>query len=95
MSESGGRQQRTVTYRGMVQGVGFRYTTRRVASRFNVTGYVQNLPDGRVILLVEGATAEVARFLGALRTQMADFIQDESEEIGPATDQFRHFDIRY
>jgi acylphosphatase len=34
--------------RGTVQGVGFRFFTQRSAARHQVTGYVRNLPDGRV-----------------------------------------------
>lgn len=39
-----------VYYSGRVQGVGFRYTVKRIASGFEVTGWVKNLPDGRVEL---------------------------------------------
>ena len=39
---------------GRVQGVGFRYTVRSLAVGFDVTGFVRNLPDGRVHLVVEG-----------------------------------------
>ncbi|WP_050028830.1 acylphosphatase [Verrucomicrobium sp. BvORR034] len=39
-----------VFYSGRVQGVGFRYTVKRLASGFEVTGWVKNLPDGRVEL---------------------------------------------
>ncbi len=44
---------------GRVQGVGFRYTAKGVAQRFAVTGFVRNLSDGRVELVVEGDAAEV------------------------------------
>ncbi|MGD0088020.1 MAG: acylphosphatase, partial [Verrucomicrobiota bacterium] len=37
-----------IFYSGHVQGVGFRYTTKTVATGFEVTGTVRNLPDGRV-----------------------------------------------
>ena len=39
---------RQVYYTGRVQGVGFRYSTKRIASGYDVTGSVKNLPDGRV-----------------------------------------------
>ncbi|WP_038167435.1 acylphosphatase [Verrucomicrobium sp. BvORR106] len=39
-----------VFYSGRVQGVGFRYAVKRIASGFEVTGWVKNLPDGRVEL---------------------------------------------
>ena len=94
MSEVG-QQQREVYYLGMVQGVGFRYETRRIASQFAVTGYVRNLPDGRVLVLVEGASRELDRFLEAVRARMDHYIREVSQTIQPASGQFGRFDIRY
>lgn len=48
---------------GLVQGVGFRYFTQRTAARFQVRGYVKNLPDGRVEALVQGSESAVAGFM--------------------------------
>ncbi len=47
---------------GTVQGVGFRFFTQRIAARHQVTGYVRNLPDGRVEALAEGAPHNVEAF---------------------------------
>jgi acylphosphatase len=88
-------QQRQVYFRGVVQGVGFRYTARRIASRYDVTGYVQNRPDGRVLLVAEGQPAEVDRFLGAVKAALEEFIDDVEVTVSPATGQFECFDIRY
>ena len=44
-------------FEGHVQGVGFRYQTVSVAKGFDVTGYVQNMVDGRVHLYAEGREA--------------------------------------
>ncbi|OAI56482.1 acylphosphatase [Verrucomicrobiaceae bacterium SCGC AG-212-N21] len=41
---------RQVFYSGKVQGVGFRYTVKRIAGGYEVIGWVKNLPDGRVEL---------------------------------------------
>ena len=37
-------ERREVYYFGRVQGVGFRYTARSLARRFEVAGFVRNLP---------------------------------------------------
>jgi acylphosphatase len=47
---------------GRVQGVGFRYFTEAAASREGVSGWVKNLPDGRVEILAEGEAEAVERF---------------------------------
>jgi acylphosphatase len=54
-------------YSGQVQGVGFRYTARRVAEGFEVTGLVRNLLDGRVELVAEGGRDELSAFRQAIR----------------------------
>ncbi len=53
---------------GRVQGVGFRYYVHDVARREGVTGYVRNLPDGRVEALVEGDLEAVTRVERAVRS---------------------------
>jgi acylphosphatase len=89
------RQQREVYYAGNVQGVGFRYTVRSLGTRFDVTGFVRNLPDGRVHLVVEGLPAETAEFIGAIRAEMRYYIRDIQETVRPATGQFPSFEIRH
>ena len=51
-----------VFYSGRVQGVGFRYTTKRIADQYVVTGWVRNRCDGRVEIIAEGADSELKKF---------------------------------
>ncbi len=53
---------------GEVQGVGYRFFAQRAAARHQVTGYVRNLPDGRVEALVEGSPLSVQAFRDDLAT---------------------------
>ena len=46
-----------IIFSGRVQGVGFRYTTKEVATGYDVVGSVKNLPDGSVELLIMGAVS--------------------------------------
>jgi acylphosphatase len=89
------QQQREVHYAGRVQGVGFRYTVRSLAARFDVTGFVRNLPDGRVHLVAEGNTKEVDAFLDAVKSEMAYYIDDVQEATRPASGRFQFFEIRH
>lgn len=48
---------------GRVQGVFFRATTRNVALKLGVTGWVRNIFDGRVEVLAEGNPDKLAQLL--------------------------------
>ncbi len=89
------QQQREVHYAGSVQGVGFRYTARSLAAGFGVTGFVRNLPDGRVLLVVEGGAGEIGGFLDAIKAEMTTYIRDVRETTRPATGRFHAFEIRH
>jgi len=88
------RTRMQIYYSGKVQGVGFRYTVKTVATGFDLTGTVRNLPDGRVELVVEGAKDELEAFCGAIRESGLDhFIQKEEASWGDAQNEFRGFEI--
>ncbi len=89
------RERREVYYSGRVQGVGFRYTARSLASRFAVAGYVKNLRDGRVELVVEGAPEEVSALLAAVRREMGYYIAAVQETAKPATGRLHGFEVRF
>ncbi len=85
-----------IFYSGHVQGVGFRYTTRSVAEGFEVTGFVKNLPDGRVELVAEGEEAELDSFRRAIREAgLAHFIRDEEVYWEEPTGEFKDFRIAF
>ena len=52
---------------GMVHGVGYRFFTQRAAEELGLSGWVRNLPDGRVQAEVEGPRARVEELLLRLR----------------------------
>ena len=82
-----------VHYWGTVQGVGFRMMTKRIADGFDVSGFVRNLSDGKVELIVAGATDEVDRFLGSVAARMAPYIQGHKiDDVPPQS--FPTFEIR-
>ena len=85
-----------VFYEGRVQGVGFRYSARRVAAGFDVAGYVRNLPDGRVELVASGDPEEVDGFLDAVReSELAGHIAGEVAADIAKPAGLRGFEIRF
>lgn len=88
-------QRREIYFQGRVQGVGFRYTTRQIAASFAVAGYVQNLPDGRVLLVATGAPAELDRFLEALDAALGRYVRDRQTTVSSDDGQFQRFEIRF
>jgi len=88
---------RKVKYRGHVQGVGFRFTVQRLASDFDVGGFVRNEPDGSVLVVVEGENPEVTSFLDAIdRSALGGYISGKSVEEEPATGKYAgRFKIEY
>ena len=88
-------QRRQVTYSGNVQGVGFRYTARSLARGYEVVGFVRNLPDRRVEMVVEGPDDELDRFLAELAEQMSGRIRSVDCDRRPALGEFAEFAIRY
>jgi acylphosphatase len=83
-----------VHYTGHVQGVGFRATAAHFAKRFSVTGWVRNLHNGQVELLVEGPDAEVHCYLSMVRDYFEDQIHDQDTEPVPVTGKFEGFEVR-
>ena len=81
-------------YTGRVQGVGFRYQTLQVAKGYEVSGYVQNLPDGRVRLEVRGEPAELEAFLTAVAEQMDGYIRKAERTAGTGEGRFQGFVLR-
>ena len=88
-------QRRTYLFSGRVQGVGFRYTARLVATRFAVTGYVRNLPDGRVELVMEGADADMDAVVEGINGYLGRNISRTTVDASAATGEFDGFGVRH
>ena len=90
------RKRARVYYSGRVQGIGFRYTAREVACGYEVTGFVQNLPDGRVEMAAEGEEEEVSAFLDAIKaSQLGSHIRQADVRWIEPRDDDKQFEIRF
>ena len=52
-----------IKYKGIVQGVGFRYSIYQLAYKYNIVGYIENLSDGSVEVEAQGENANLDEFL--------------------------------
>lgn len=88
-------QAKRIHFEGRVQGVGFRYQVKQIAMGFEVTGWVRNLPDGRVEMEAMGPAEELEAFLAAIEdSDLNGLIRKREEEgIAPLTG-VRGFEIR-
>ena len=77
---------------GRVQGVGFRYFVSHEAEALGLSGWVRNLPDGAVEVVVSGddlvvETLEGRLWSGPPRARVATVTASDAEP--PATSGFR------
>lgn len=83
---------------GRVQGVGFRWTCRKVATNLGLTGWVRNEDDGSVSLELQGAGVAISAFftyiLKEYRRYPIHYHIDEKEDI-PVFAGERGFSVLY
>jgi acylphosphatase len=85
-----------IFYEGRVQGVGFRYSVKQIAKGFDVTGWVRNLPDGRVELQAQGSDEELRAFLEAIaQSELRAHIRKQEETPLAEPSAMHGFQIRH
>ena len=85
----------TCHFTGRVQGVGFRYTAQNIALQYDVAGYVRNLSDGRVEVVMEGPDLEIDALIDSIKQKMNCYIQRLERHLDPPTGEFNRFSIRH
>jgi acylphosphatase len=79
-------------FSGRVQGVGFRYKTTDFATEMRLNGFVRNLIDGRVELVVEGDEAHIRALIESLQNHFHGYVTDIEEHDAPFEGRSR-FDL--
>ena len=83
-----------IFYSGRVQGVGFRYTAHCYAAALALQGWVKNLPDGRVEILLEGTEEVIRKFCRNIEHHFPEgCVKDKTMDIAPAHGKFSDFQI--
>jgi acylphosphatase len=79
-----------------VQGVGFRHTAEQKALAASLTGWVKNLPDGRVELLCEGSKPVIEALLTEIKTcRLGPYIKKADVRWEPPTGEFTDFIVEF
>lgn len=94
MSDATEHLQLRVIFHGRVQGVGFRFTVNRIARKYPVTGYVRNLADGTVELVVAGSEDNVRAMVADVSRTFAENITLTEEAADSSQTPFVDFRIR-
>lgn len=86
---------RRFVFRGRVQGVGFRYSVRSLAKHYPVVGYVRNLADGTVEMLVRGQLPAVNDFVLRIGEQFTGNISQVDSSEAEFSQSLTGFEIRF
>ena len=81
-----------IIFSGQVQGVGFRFTAFHTAVRYSLTGYVRNVRDGTVEMIVQGSAEDIADCLSEIKETFEGYITDTAVEdmaLKPGYEDFR------
>jgi len=81
---------------GYVQGVFFRYTTRKIARKLGLTGFVKNLPDGTVYIEAQGPEDKLNELLAFSRKGPSHAqVKKVVHEFSKPTNEFKDFDYAF
>ena len=84
-----------IIFIGRVQGVGFRFTARRAASRRQLTGYVRNMPNGSVEMLAQGRPEDVNDCIQDIKEYFTGYLKETKIEEIPPDPRYTDFKITF
>ena len=86
---------RHIIFIGRVQGVGFRFTAHRMASRHQLAGFVRNLSNGSVEMLAQGTSDDIEDCIQDLKEYYPGYIREMNVEEIPPDPQHTDFRITF
>jgi len=84
-----------IIFAGRVQGIGFRFTAHRIARLHQLTGYVRNLSDGSVEMLVQGYTEDVDGCIADIKDSFAGYLREVKIEKVAHNPKYTDFKITF
>ncbi len=82
-------------FSGTVQGVGFRFTSQRLAQKYNLAGWVKNLKNGGVEIVAEAEAKDLNSFLSELKDEFRHNIANLEKKEGDYTGKYQNFEISF
>ena len=82
-------------FEGVVQGVGFRYTAHRLADKYNIKGWVRNVPDRRVEMYAQANLSSLDAFIHAIRESFRSYITNVDCKEVPLKSELKDFQIKF
>ena len=86
---------RHIVFRGRVQGVGFRYTAHRIAMQYGLTGWVRNVCDGTVEMVLQGSQQQIHNCLKDIQESFQGYINNITVDDIEHDSQFEDFKITF
>lgn len=83
-------------YSGYVQGVGFRFSVKRIALSLGLKGWVKNLRNGNVEIVAQGEKNSLEDFVNQIRkSSLKRYIKNVEINWEEASGEFNNFEIRF
>lgn len=88
------QMRKRLIFHGRVQGVGFRYKAKYLASSLGLSGWVRNEYDGTVHMEVQGTKQMIYKLMEGLNRDRYISIEWIDEKDIPVNDEERRFSVR-
>jgi acylphosphatase len=89
------QKARHLIFHGRVQGVGFRFTTRHIAAGCDLTGWVRNLPNGCVEMIIQGNAEDIEDCVRDIEESFSGYITDRQIDAVDPDPRLKDFRVTF